>query len=221
MNNRAFSLSVGPTIGDVSAELIAPDHPYCIITLAHGAGAGMDNWFMVSLGNKLAEKGIANLRFNFPAAEQKKFRPDIPAVAHKTIAAAIGRAHELFPSLPLFASGKSFGGRMSSQYLAAHHDTPVKGIVFFGFPLHPAKKPSVERAEHLKEVSVPMLFVQGTRDELATIDLVESVCTTLPKATLVKIDKANHMFKVGKQDVVPLLADAAHDWLAKQTAAAI
>jgi predicted alpha/beta-hydrolase family hydrolase len=220
MNNRSFSVAVNSAIGEVSAELIAPDDPYCIATLAHGAGAGMDNWFMVSLANNLAEKGIANLRFNFPAAEQKKLRPDVPAVAHKTIAAAISYAHELYPSLPLFASGKSFGGRMSSQYLAAHHDTPAKGIVFFGFPLHPAKKPAVERAEHLKDVNMPMLFLQGTRDELATLDLIESVCASLPNATLVKIDKANHMFKVGKQDTVALLADAAHDWLTKQTAAA-
>jgi predicted alpha/beta-hydrolase family hydrolase len=220
MNTRSFFLSISPAIGEVSAELVAPDDPYCVVTLAHGAGAGKDNWFMVSLANQLAEKGIASLRFNFPAAEQKKFRPDTPAVAHKTIASAIVCARELYPLLPLFASGKSFGGRMSSQYLAAHHDAPVKGIVFFGFPLHPAKKPAVERAEHLKDVNLPMLFVQGSRDELATWDLIESVCASLPKTTLVKIDRANHMFKVGKQDVVPLLADAANDWLVKQTAAA-
>lgn len=221
MNNQLFSLSAGPSIGEVSAELIAPDDPYCMITLAHGAGAGMDNWFMVSLANELAQKGIANLRFNFPSAEQKKVRPDIPAVAHKTIAAAIDRAHELYPTLPLFASGKSFGGRMTSQHLSAHPDERVKGIIFFGFPLHPAKKPSVERAEHLKKINVPMLFLQGTKDELATLDLIEAVCASLPKATLVKFDKANHMFKVGKENVVNLLADAVSNWFTTQTATAI
>jgi predicted alpha/beta-hydrolase family hydrolase len=188
------------------------------MTLAHGAGAGMNHPFMVSLANSLAESGVATLRFNFPSTEHKKGRPDMPAVAHKTIEAAILKAHELFPSVPLFVSGKSFGGRMSSQYLSAHPNPEVKGIIFFGFPLHPPGKPSVERAEHLKDVKVPMLFLQGTRDELATLDLIESVCSSLPNAHLVKIEGANHMFKAGKQDTVPILANAAHDWMKKQMA---
>jgi predicted alpha/beta-hydrolase family hydrolase len=221
MNNQSFSLPVGPSIGEVSAELIVPDDPYCIITLAHGAGAGMDNWFMVELGNELANKGIANLRFNFPAAEQKKFRPDVPAVAHKTIAAAIDRAYQLFPGLPLFVSGKSFGGRMSSQLLSAHPDERVQGIIVFGFPLHPAKKPSIDRAEHLKGVKIPVLFLQGTKDELATLELIESVCASLSNATLIKIEKANHMFKVGKENIVAQLAGEVDKWLRTQTRAAI
>ena len=116
------------------------------MTLAHGAGAGMDHIFMTTLASALAEDGIATLRFNFPFAENKKGRPDTPSVAHATIAAAIAHARESFPSLPLFAAGKSFGGRMTSQYLAVNKDVKVKGIVFYGFPLHPAGKPSIGRA---------------------------------------------------------------------------
>ncbi len=150
MNTRSFSLHVSPSIGLVSAEYIIPEKSNCIMTLAHGAGAGMNHTFMITLANSLAEQGIATLRFNFPFIEHKKRRPDVPAVAHQTIQAAINNVYELFPSVPLFVSGKSFGGRMSSQYLSAQPHTAVKGIIFYGFPLHPAGKPSVERAEHLK-----------------------------------------------------------------------
>ncbi|HEY6978357.1 MAG TPA: alpha/beta family hydrolase, partial [Chitinophagaceae bacterium] len=159
MNTQSLSLQVSPTIGSVSAEYIVPETSMCIITLAHGAGAGMNHSFMVTLAKSLAEKGIATLRFNFPFAELKKGRPDIPAVAHKTVEAAITNAQELFPMLPLFVAGKSFGGRMSSQYLSSHSQTAVKGIIFYGFPLHPSGKPSTERAEHLKNVKIPMLFL--------------------------------------------------------------
>jgi hypothetical protein len=216
MNIRSFSLPVSPSIGEVSAEAYIPEKAVGVLTLAHGAGAGMDHPFMVSLAKYLAEAGIATLRFNFPFTENKKVRPDAPAVAHKAVDAAIGLAHELFPSLPLFVSGKSFGGRMSSQYLSGHSNPAVKGIIFFGFPLHPSGKPSVERAEHLKDVKLPMLFLQGTRDELATVSLIEPVVSSLSNATLVKIEGANHMFKAGKQDTIPILANAARDWLLKQ-----
>jgi predicted alpha/beta-hydrolase family hydrolase len=136
-------------------------------------------------------------------------------VAHQTIEAAIHKAHDLFPDLPLFASGKSFGGRMSSQYLATHADAPVKGIIFYGFPLHPAGKPSIERAEHLKEVKVPMLFLQGTKDTLAQWDLVEKVCASLKKAKLVKLEGADHSFKAGKQDTMSMLVKATSEWVGK------
>lgn len=215
MNTRSLSLQVSPSIGTVSAECIAPEKIKCIMTLAHGAAAGMNHSFMVTLANSLAEAGIATLRFNFPSTEHKKVKPDVPAVAHKTVEAAIRQAHELFPSVPLFASGKSFGGRMSSQYLSMHPHPALKGIIFFGFPLHPAGKPSIDRAEHLKDVKVPMLFLQGTKDELATLSLIESVCSSLPQATLLKIEGANHMFKAGKQDVIPMLANATRDWIDK------
>ncbi len=183
------------------------------MTLAHGAGAGMNHSFMVELANALAEQNIATLRFNFPFAEQKKFRPDFPAVAHKVVEAAINHALETFPSIPFFASGKSFGGRMTSQYLAARAGTPVKGIIFYGFPLHPAKKPSTERAGHLKEINLPMVFLQGTRDELATMDLIETVCASLPTATLIKLQGADHGFKAGKQNLIAVLAEKTSEWI--------
>ena len=213
MKTRALSLTVSPEIGKVSAELITPTDPICVMTFAHGAGAGMNHEFMVKVSQLLAEKNIATLRFNFPFMENKKGRPDSPAVAHKTIEAAIKKAQTLFDSIPVFASGKSFGGRMSSQYLATQPAVDVKGIIFYGFPLQQSGKPSIDRAEHLKSVTVPMLFLQGSRDELASYDLVEKVCATLPLATLVKIEGANHAFKAGKQDIITVLVEATRSWI--------
>jgi predicted alpha/beta-hydrolase family hydrolase len=186
------------------------------MTLAHGAGAGMNHSFMVALANALAEKNIGTLRFNFPFMENKKGPADKPAVAHQTIAAAIAKAQKLFPSLPLFVSGKSFGGRMSSQYLSEHNNAAVKGIIFYGFPLHPAGKPSTDRAEHLKNVQQPMLFLQGTKDELATWNLIEPVCSALKKATLIKIEGADHSFKAGKKDIMSILVEETDSWIRKK-----
>jgi hypothetical protein len=216
MDTRSLSLYVSAEIGKVSAALMAPAKPTCIVTLAHGAGAGMDHQFMVDLATSLAERDVATLRFNFPYMENKKKRPDFPPVAHKTVEAAINKAHEVFPLLPVFASGKSFGGRMSSQYLAAQPAADVKGVIFFGFPLHPSGKPSTDRAEHLKNLKLPMLFLQGTKDELATYDLIKEVCDSLRQATLVSFEGANHAFKAGKKDMIPLLADAAKAWIDKK-----
>lgn len=215
MKTQSFTLTVSPSIGTVSAKYIAPDKPTCIFTLAHGAGAGMDHSFMETLANALAQAGMATLRFNFPFAENKKGRPDSPAIAHETIAAAITKAQELHPKLPLFASGKSFGGRMSSQYLAMHPESAVKGIVFYGFPLHPSGKPGTERAEHLKALKIPMLFLQGSKDTLATWELIETVCRSLRKATLVKLEGADHSFKAGKKDVMSLLVSETKQWVEK------
>lgn len=211
-SSKSLQLQVSDAVS-VSAECIIPADAKCIITLAHGAGAGMNHSFMTSLAQSLAGVGIATMRFNFPFAENKKGRPDVPAVAHATIAAAIAKAKKLFPGLPLFATGKSFGGRMSSQYLAAHPDADVKGLIFYGFPLHQAGKPSTERAEHLKQVKVPMLFLQGTKDELATWELIEPVCSSLPLATLIKIENANHAFKAGKQDIMAVLVAETAKWI--------
>jgi predicted alpha/beta-hydrolase family hydrolase len=138
----------------------------------------------------------------------------VPAVAHKTIEAAIAHAKKQ-TELPLFLSGKSFGGRMSSQYLSAHHDTNAKGIIFYGFPLHAPGNPSIERGEHLKAVTEPMLFLSGTRDEFATLKLLEKVCASLPTATLITIPDANHSFKAGKLNTIEMLADFTHDWVKK------
>ena len=215
MKTRSVTINVSPAIGKVSAEYVAPADSKCVMTLAHGAGAGMNHPFMVALAKSLGDCGITTLRFNFPFTENKKGRPDVPAVAWQTIEAAIKKAQKLFPLLPLFIAGKSFGGRMSSQYLSAHTDTSVKGIIFYGFPLHPAGKPSTERAEHLKKVQVPMLFLQGTRDALATPDLVALVCSKLKNATLIKIDGADHSFKAGKINTMEILTKATNDWVAK------
>ena len=185
------------------------------MTLAHGAGAGMDHPFMTALATSLAENGIATLRFNFPFMENKKGRPDVPAVAHQTIKAAINHARKQYAELPLFISGKSFGGRMSSQYLSTHHDAKVKGIIFYGFPLHAPGKPSIERADHLKEVKQPMLFLSGTRDEFATLKLLEKVCSSLPNATLIKIEGANHAFKAGKLNTMEMLVNFTKDWISQ------
>jgi predicted alpha/beta-hydrolase family hydrolase len=215
MQTQSLSLEMSPGIGMVSAECFVPEKAKCVITLAHGAGAGMNHPFMVTLAKSLSESRIATMRFNFPFTEGKKGRPDPPAIAHKTVEAAIVKAKELFPKVPVFVSGKSFGGRMTSQYLSTHHETSVKGIIFYGFPLHPPGKPSVERAEHLKDVKTPMLFLQGTRDELAKWDLIESVCASLPLAKLVKIEGADHSFKAGKQNVIELLTNITNDWIEK------
>lgn len=216
MPTQSLTLQVSPEIGKVSAEYILPDNALCMMTLAHGAGADMNHTFMVTLANALAENGIGTLRFNFPFMEKKKGPADKPPVAHATIAAAIAKAHELFPTLPLFAAGRSFGGRMSSQYLSENKIDVVKGIIFYGFPLHPAGKPSTDRAEHLKNVKQPMLFLQGTKDELATWDLIEPLCQSLKKATLIKIEGADHSFKAGKKDTMSILIQETNGWIKKK-----
>ncbi len=213
MNTRSLTLHVSESIGSVSAELLVPDKMNYMLTLTHGAGAGMNHTFMVGLAKALAHEGIGTLRFNFPYMEKKKKRPDVPAVAHATVEAALQQAQKLFPDVPVFASGKSFGGRMSSQWLALQPPEFVKGIIFFGFPLHPAGKPGTERADHLKNVTILMLFLQGTRDELATWSLITEVCTGLPRATLVPLEQANHAFYIPKRDALPLLASETVRWL--------
>lgn len=215
MPKKSIKINVSAEIGKVSGISIAPSKPKSVITLAHGAGAGMNHVFMETLTTRLAEQGIATVRFNFPFAENKKGRPDSPAVAHQAIKAAIEKTRELFPKVPLFVAGKSFGGRMSSQYLSANPDEAVEGIIFFGFPLHQPGNPSTERADHLKKVKVPMLFLQGTKDTLATWELIQKVCKPLRKAKLVKIEGADHSFKAGKTDTIGILVDATKEWIEK------
>ncbi len=216
IKTKSVSLHISAEIGKVSAEYLIPKEPTCLLTLAHGAGAGMNHSFMVKLAGSLADAGLATLRFNFPYMEKKKFRPDSPAVAHKTIEVAIAHAHKTFPELSIVAAGKSFGGRMSTQYISATGDPLVKGIILYGFPLHPAGKPSIERADHLKAIKIPMLFLQGTKDTLATWKLIESVCASLRKATLEKIEGADHSFKAGKKDNIDVLTKATLSWIKKK-----
>ena len=215
MKGKSLSVKVSAGIGTVSAESMVPKEAKAIMTLAHGAGAGMNHSFMVALAQSLAEKGIGTIRFNFPFTENKKGRPDSPAVAHQTIEAAIQKTRKLFPKLPLFVAGKSFGGRMTSQLMAAKPDESVKGIIFYGFPLHAPGKPSIERGEHLKDVRSPMLFLQGSKDEFATWKLITKVCEALSLAELVKVEGANHGFKAGKKDFIKELAELTNDWIGK------
>lgn len=216
MKKKSLSLKISSEIGNVSAECFIPEKPIAVLTMAHGAGANMNHAFMVSLAEHLGQLNIATMRFNFPFMENKKGRPDSPAVAHQVIATAIKKAQQLFPDLPLFISGKSFGGRMSSQYLSENANKDLIGIIFYGFPLHPAGKPSIDRAEHLKKIKTPMLFLQGTKDTLATWDLIESVTDALKPATLIRIEGADHSFKAGKRNVIEELAAHTEAFIKKK-----
>ncbi len=196
----------------LSAESCTPASAKAVFVFAHGAGAGMNHSFMKDLSTELAKHKIATLRYNFLYMEQKKKRPDFPAVAQKAVEAAIHAAKEIFPNIPLLAGGKSFGGRMTSQFLSSNPIALVKGVVFVGFPLHPAGKPSVDRAEHLKNIKQPMLFLQGTKDTLAEWPLIEKVCAQLPPSILIKLEGADHSFKVSKKNLVPVLASHISHW---------
>lgn len=205
----------------VAALLLRPGDPKACLVLAHGAGAGMHHSFMADLAAALGSRGIATLRYQFPYMEQGSKRPDSPAVAHRAVRAAVAEAHRRLPGVPLFAGGKSFGGRMTSQAQAEAALEEVQGIVFVGFPLHPAGQPSTQRAAHLDRVTVPMLFLQGTRDTLADLDLVNGVVGGLrPRATLHVAEGADHSFHVlarsGRRDaeVMEEIADRAAAWMA-------
>src|SRR5215468_3471025 len=179
----------------VSGLLEAPRRPVACYVLAHGAGAGMTHPFMTEIAQGLAERGVATLRYQFPYMERGSKRPDAPALAHATVRAAVTEASRL--KIPLFAGGKSFGGRMTSQAQALSPLPGVRGLAFLGFPLHPPGKPSDERAKHLFEIQIPMLFLQGTRDEFANLDLLEPLCKKLkPRATLKLVQDADHSFHV-------------------------
>lgn len=181
----------------VSGLLHAPADARACYVFAHGAGAGMTHPFMAAVANGLARHAIATLRYQFPYMEQRSRRPDPPKVAHATVRAAVAEASRLVPHLPLFAGGKSFGGRMTSQAQAASPLPAVRGLVFLGFPLHPVGQPSTERAEHLSHVQLPMLFIQGTRDDLAHRPLIETLCQKLgPRAALKLFQDADHSFHV-------------------------
>jgi predicted alpha/beta-hydrolase family hydrolase len=174
--------------------------PWAALVLAHGAGAGMAHRSMAALADGLEGFGVASLRFQFPYMEKGGKRPDPPGIAHAAARAAVAEGRRLAGRLPLFAGGKSFGGRMTSQAQAKAALEGVKGLVFFGFPLHPAGKPGIERAEHLAEVAIPMLFVSGTNDALADLPRLRGVVRNLgPRATLSLIEDADHSFHVPKK----------------------
>ena len=213
--------------GDVSALLERPVDARWMLVLAHGAGAGMMHSFLGTLSRELAASGVATLRYQFPYMEQRRKVPDAPGVLAATVAAAVSRAAELAPDLPLFAGGKSMGGRMTSQTAADRLIPGVRGLVFFGFPLHPPGKPGTQRAVHLDRVEVPMLFLQGTKDQFAELDLLRPICDRLGRlATLHTIDGADHSFHVPKRsgradlDVLRELVHTFVDWIPRVLAGA-
>jgi uncharacterized protein len=208
-----MKLKVSEKSGSVTAEITEPKKMKAIFTFAHGAGAPMNHPFMTTMSKELEKLGIGTLRFNFPYMENKKGRPDVPAVAHATIEVAANYLHKEYSKTPIFLSGKSFGGRMSSQYLAKSAPDFVQGIAFFGFPLHAPGQATVDRADHLKDIKVPMLLLQGTRDALAELSLITQVTKGLRKATLVKFEGADHSFKSGKKNLLPELALAVSEWV--------
>lgn len=212
-------IDVGRAIGRVSGTLLRPPDAWACYALSHGAGAGMRHRFMEAIAERLARHGLATLRYQFPYMETGARRPDPPGVLEATVRAAIAKARELAPELPLVAGGKSLGGRMTSN-AAAHGELPgVSGLVFLGFPLHPAKQPGTSRADHLQSVALPMLFLQGTRDALAELELIASVCDRLgSRAILHTVEGADHSFAVLKRsgrsegDVLDELARAVAEW---------
>jgi predicted alpha/beta-hydrolase family hydrolase len=216
----ASKIDVGDA-GRVSALWLAPAKPRAGYVFAHGAGAGMTHPAMARFAAGLATREVATLRFQFPSMEKGGRRTDPPAVAHAAVRAAVDAAAGLAPSLPLFAGGRSFGGRMTSQAQAESPLPGVRGLVFVGFPLHPAGKPGTARADHLSRIDVPMLFLQGTRDELASLELLNPVVDALgPNATLELFDDADHSFHVrvrsGRTDaqVLDAMLDATVAWMA-------
>ena len=205
--------------GSVSALLDEPmtmTHGYIF---AHGAGAGMNHLFMEQLTRRLVDHGIAVLRYQFPFMERGSGRPDPPAVAHATVRAAVQTAVTHWAQLPLFAGGKSFGGRMTSQAQAAGSMDRILGLAFVGFPLHTAGLPSIKRADHLTDVAIPMLFLQGSRDSLAELDLISQVVRELPTAEIELVDDADHAFHVRRQSgsndqaVLDRLAEVMAGWM--------
>lgn len=215
---RRFRLRVAPG-AIVSALYEEAPHAVALLVLAHGAGAGMTHPFMVAMADLLAEAGVSTLRFQFPYMEAGSKRPDRPAVAHAAIRAAVRKAAKLAPALPLFAGGKSFGGRMTSQAQALEPLPNVRGLVFLGFPLHPPEKPSVDRAAHLPATGIPLLFIQGTRDGLARPALLRKVLKSLGKrATFRPVKDADHSFGVlvrsgrSPEEVLREIAEIVAEW---------
>jgi len=215
----AVPIPVDPVQVIVSGLFERPAGARSLYVLAHGAGAGMRHPFLTDIAAALGHLGVATLRYQFPYMELSRGRPDPPVVAAATVRAAVEKARELAPDLPLFAGGKSFGGRMTSTAAAESPLPDVRGLVFLGFPLHQPKTTAVTRAEHLARVTAPMLFLQGTRDEMAEIVLMRQVAADLgPRATVIEIADGNHSFAVPKRtgktlpDIIRSLADSIAEW---------
>jgi len=220
MDARAVTIPI-PASGAVSGLWLAPPRPLACLILAHGAGAGMAHRSMTAIAEGLAARAVATLRFQFPYMERGSKRVDPPAIAHAAVRAAAAEAGRLTGPAPLFAGGRSFGGRMTSQAQALEPLPGVRGLVFFAFPLHPAGKPSVDRAAHLTSVSLPMLFLQGTHDALADRALLQRTVSGLgDRASLELVEEADHAFHVAARtgrkdaDVMAQILDRAVAWMA-------
>ncbi len=218
MEPEKIAIPVGSE--SVSGLLLRPAGAKALYLFAHGAGTNMTHKSMASNAEGLASREIATLRYNFLYTEKGSKRPDAPKLAHAAVRAAAARAAELAGDLPIYAGGRSFGGRMTSQAQAAEPLPGVEGLAFLGFPLHPAGKPSIERAAHLADVNVPMLFVSGSRDALAELDLLKPVVAGLGDcATLHVIEHADHSFKVAARsgrtgaEVEAEVLDALAEWM--------
>ena len=205
--------------GEVSALLLRPAKARWLLILAHGAGAGMSHPFMATLAEELASVGVATLRYQFPYMDERRRVPDAPAVLTATVASAVRTAAKAAPGLQLLAGGKSMGGRMTSQAAADSLLDGVRGLVFFGFPLHPPGRPGTKRADHLAKVTMPMLFLQGTRDTFADLKLLRPVCAKLgSRTTLHVLETADHSFHVLKSsrrtdaEVLRKLAETTVSW---------
>ncbi|CAN5137449.1 alpha/beta hydrolase [soil metagenome] len=212
-DSRIIKIQISDSIGSVSAKIVEAYKSKAVIVLAHGAGAGMEHSFMEALAEALKNKSMATVRYNFPYMENKKGRPDLPAVAEKTVEVIMNKVHSLYPKLPLFVSGKSFGGRMSSQRLSKATPDFVKGLIFIGFPLHSMGAPAITRADHLSGIKIPILFLQGTKDALAEMPLLEPVVKKLKTATLKKFEGADHSFKKGKVVFIEEIALEIESWV--------
>jgi len=218
MTAEQLTIDLGQT-GRVSALLLRPQAARACYVFAHGAGAGMTHRSMEEVATGLADRHIATLRYQFPYMEKGSKRPDAPAVAHAAVRAAVAEAARRCADLPLLAGGKSFGGRMTSQAQALKPLSGVRGLVFLGFPLHPAGKPSTERATHLGDILIPMLFVQGTQDKLAEPALIGPVVAVLGSASLHRVEAADHSFHVparsGRTDreVMAEVLDTVSAWV--------
>ena len=223
METRKLEIAVGAE--HVSALFLRPPEAKALYLFAHGAGAGMTHKAMQSNAEGLAQRGIATLRYNFLYMEKGSRRPDSPKVAQAAVRAAAAEALRIAPDLPLFAGGRSFGGRMTSQAQALEPLPQVRGLAFLGFPLHPADKPGIDRADHLADVQVPMLFVSGDRDALAELGLLEGVVGKLgERATLHLVAHADHSFKVSAKsgrtsaDAEAEALDALAGWMLQRSA---
>ena len=219
---KEVQFAVNEKIGGVSGLLLKPDKSSALLMLAHGAGAGMRHRFMEQVAVKFAAANVATLRYQFPYMDKRTKRPDSEAVLTDTIRAAVVAARKAAGDLPLFAGGKSMGGRMTSLAAAREPLDGVRGLIFFGFPLHAAGRPGAERGAHLGEIAVPMLFLQGSRDPLAELKLLKPLCAKLAKrAELFVVDGGDHSFHMLKsarksdEDVLDEIVAKAADWIGR------